>query len=75
MTNSILHLNVGQSGVIIKLLDENVTCKLVSLGLVPDVKVELIRKAPFGGALFVKIGQQFLAIRESEAASVEIDIV
>lgn len=75
MFNSVLHLSIGESAVIKKIHDLDATCKLISLGLVPDVIIQVIRKAPLGGALFVKVDHQFLAIRESEAACVEIEIV
>jgi Fe2+ transport system protein FeoA len=46
------------------------------MGIIPKVKIELVRKAPFGGAYILKINEQhYLAIRESEAAIVEIDIL
>lgn len=75
MIVTILQLKVGQVAKVKKFHDLEATCKLISLGLVPNVRVEVIRKAPFGGALFVKIDHQYLAMRESEAASVEIEVL
>jgi Fe2+ transport system protein FeoA len=45
------------------------------MGLLPNARVELIRKAPFGGALYIRMQNHLIAMRENEAASVEIEIV
>lgn len=75
MNKTLLNLYTGRYAVIKRLLDDETTSKLVSLGILPDQRVQMIRKAPFGGAMIVKINHQFFAIRETEAAKVEIEIL
>jgi Fe2+ transport system protein FeoA len=37
------------------------------MGLLPGNTVQMIRKAPFGGAVYIKADNQQFAIRNSEA--------
>ncbi|MGB4958402.1 MAG: FeoA family protein [Saprospiraceae bacterium] len=67
---TLAHLKPGASAYV-SLLDENsYTCKLLSLGILPKVKVTMVRKAPFGGAYYVKLEGHQLAMREEEAATI-----
>lgn len=75
MNSSIVDLNSGETGIIRYFHDEHATCKLISMGLAPNVRVEVIRKAPFGGTLYIKADKMYMALREEEAASIEIEVV
>jgi ferrous iron transport protein A len=68
-------LKPGQIGIIKQFSDLEATCKLITMGLIPNVRVEVLRKAPFGGGLYVKLDNHNIGMRSSEAASVEIEIV
>ncbi|MEZ4921192.1 MAG: FeoA family protein [Saprospiraceae bacterium] len=48
--------------------------KLTSMGLLPGSLVELIRRAPFGHAYYIKADGVRLALREEEAASILLEI-
>jgi ferrous iron transport protein A len=72
---TILDLKVGQYALVRQFADFEATCKLLTMGLLPNARVELIRKAPFGGALYIRMQNHLIAMRENEAASVEIEIV
>ncbi|MBK8701365.1 MAG: ferrous iron transport protein A [Saprospiraceae bacterium] len=74
MKTTILDLKVGQNAIIRQFVDHEATCKLLCMGLVPNARVELVRKAPFGGALYIRMEHHLIAMRESEAASVEIEL-
>jgi ferrous iron transport protein A len=73
--STILDLKKGQLALVKQFVDFEATCKLLTMGLVPNAKVELIRKAPFGGALYIKLENHIIGMREVEAASVEIEIL
>ncbi len=75
MKKTILDLKVGQYALVRRFADFEATCKLLTMGLLPNARVELIRKAPFGGALYIRMQNHLIAMRENEAASVEIEIV
>lgn len=75
LKSTILDLKIGQYALIKQFADFEATCKLLTMGLIPNAKVELIRKAPLGGALYIKMNNHIIGMREVEAASVEIDIL
>ena len=69
---TILDLNRGESAKVVKFVDESLSCKLLTMGILPDAKITLVRKAPFGGAYYLKLNGHNLAVRENEAASIII---
>ncbi|MFN8320459.1 MAG: FeoA family protein [Saprospiraceae bacterium] len=75
MKTTILDLKVGQNALIRQFADFDATCKLLTMGLLPNSRVELVRKAPFGGALYIRMQNHLIAMRENEAASVEIEVL
>lgn len=48
--------------------------KLMSMGILPGTKIKLVRTAPFGGACYVKANHHTLALRKTEAATIEIEL-
>lgn len=70
MSKTVLDLNIGEEGIIKDFEEASVACKLLTIGLVPDTRISLIRKAPFGGAVCLKLGQTFVAVRNSEAGAI-----
>lgn len=66
----LIALEPGSSAIIRSFSDEATACKLMSMGILPGSKVKLVRKAPFGGAIYIKADNQQFAIRNSEAECV-----
>lgn len=48
--------------------------RLYSLGIIPGSILELLRFAPLGDPMQVKVGGSFISIRKSEAAIITVDI-
>ena len=48
--------------------------RLYALGLYPGVTVDVLRRAPFGDPLQLKVGHTLMSIREREAALVLVEI-
>ncbi len=48
--------------------------RLYSLGIIPGSVLELLRFAPLGDPMQVKVGGSFISIRKSEAAIITVDI-
>jgi ferrous iron transport protein A len=44
--------------------------KLMAMGILPGSEVELIRRAPFGGAWYVRVDQQHIALRQAEVEAI-----
>lgn len=70
---NILSLKIGETGNIRALAANHCACKLMTLGLLPKSKIKIIRKSPFGDTLYLKINDHYIAVRESEAATILID--
>lgn len=58
------------TGTIISVLDGALTDKLFEFGVVPGAKLTLIRKAPFNGPVYIKVENNLIALRRSEADSI-----
>lgn len=63
-------LKPGMVATIQSFLDEETACKMMSMGILPGSTVKLVRKAPFGGAIYIKADNQQFAIRNKEAECV-----
>jgi Fe2+ transport system protein FeoA len=69
---TILDLKKGEVAKVERFADEALSCKLLTLGILPEAKIRMIRKAPFGGAYYLKLNGHNIAVRENEAASIII---
>ncbi len=61
-------LEVGQSGTVANFKDDLVAGKLMTMGVLPGSLVQLIRKAPFKGGVYIKVDGCHIVLRDSEAA-------
>jgi len=66
----LLALKPGKSGTIQSFSDNETACKMMSMGILPGSTVKVVRKAPFGGAIYIKADNQQFAIRNKEAACI-----
>ncbi|MEQ6168110.1 FeoA domain-containing protein [Ekhidna sp. MALMAid0563] len=46
--------------------------RLYEMGVYPDQSIEIVRKAPFGDPLIVKVGGQLIMLRQNEADLITI---
>lgn len=51
-----------------------ITRRLMEMGVVPGVRIRVIKAAPFGDPIEIRLLGYSLALRRSEAAAVEVDI-
>lgn len=67
-------LGAGERAIIIKVEEDNgeMLSYLASLGLLPDVGVEVEEIAPFGGPLLVKVGEAKYALGREVAAKIMV---
>ena len=70
---NVLDLKPGEEGVVKMFTDQSMACKLLTIGIIPESRIMLIRKAPFGGAYCLKLGNTFVAVRDKEARSIIIE--
>lgn len=64
------HLLPGQSGVISGFTREDLSLKLLEMGLLPESEIALVRIAPLGDPLYFRVGEYHLSLRKEEAATV-----
>ena len=72
-------LSTAKSGdrcVVLEIASEPAELKsrLYSLGIIPGSILKLLRFAPLGDPIQVKVGGSFISIRKSEAAIITVDI-
>ena len=73
MNRTVLDLKIGEEAVVRDFHEASVACKLLTVGIVPQSRISMIRKAPFGGAVCLKLGETFIAVRNREARAILVD--
>ncbi len=72
---SLSEIKEGNSGIVNIFTDENIACKLISMGILPGANCKLVRKAPFGGGYYLRISDSVnIAIRQEEAKNIMLEI-
>lgn len=66
-------LAIGDRALIKSYSEEDLALKLMELGMIPNELVTMIRKAPVGDPIAIKIGNSVLALRIDEASAVQIE--
>lgn len=73
MDKTVLDLAIGEEAVVKDFKEASVACKLLTIGIVPQTRIVLIRKGPFGNALCLKLGETFIAVRKAEARAIILE--
>lgn len=69
-------LKIGKTGVITKVGGEgSLRCRLLDMGLIPHTKVTLIKRAPMGDPIEIRIRGYELTIRIDDANKIDIEEV
>lgn len=63
-------LKRGQTAIIERFTDPEVSLKLIELGCLPGSVVTLIRKAPLGDPIAISCAGSLISLRRNEAATV-----
>lgn len=51
------------------------TRRLMEMGLIPGVELEVIRRAPMGDPVEIRLRGYSLSLRGSEAAEIEVEVI
>ena len=65
-------LHPGESGTILGFEPSAAINRLMEMGMVPGSQVQVVRVAPFGDPIDLKVRDYHLSIRKSEAALIHI---
>lgn len=66
-------LSPGERGTITGFVTDDPPGRLLEMGLLPGTLVEVVRHAPFGDPIDLKVRGYHLSIRKHEAESIRID--
>lgn len=69
-SKNITQLKVGENAIVREFSNGFVACKLMAMGLLPGSSILLVRKAPFGGAYYIRAKNHYIALRVHEAENV-----
>jgi len=73
---TLAELEKGESRTVLSVRGENmITRRLMEMGVIPGVAVRMVKSAPFGDPLEINVRGYSLALRRSEAESVELEQV
>lgn len=71
---TLAELGSGESGTVRLVHGEDaVTRRLMEMGVIPGVAVRMVKAAPFGDPIEIRVRGYSLALRRSEADSVELN--
>ena len=66
-------LKIGSSAKVVRVIgDSAVTKRLMEMGVIPGASITVIKTAPFGDPIEINVRGCHLAIRKSEAESIEV---
>ncbi|MBX7169343.1 MAG: ferrous iron transport protein A [Pyrinomonadaceae bacterium] len=72
-SNSLAHLPIGEEAKVLSIAGNSpVTRRLMEMGIIPGVSVKVVKTAPFGSPLQIKVRGYHLALRKSEAETIEV---
>jgi Fe2+ transport system protein FeoA len=70
---TLANLEIGEKAVVTKVKGNNpISKRLMEMGIVPGVSVRIIKSAPFGDPIEIKVLGYNLAMRRNEAEAIEI---
>ena len=75
MSLPLSELAVGQSGVVLGFeYEDNMTDRLMQLGIIEGVEIEVIRVAPYGDPIELNVAGYALSMRKADAEIVLIQL-
>jgi Fe2+ transport system protein FeoA len=70
---NLTNIPIGESAKVMAVNGNNqVSKRLMEMGIVPGVSVKMIKSAPFGDPLEIRVRGYHLAMRKSEAEQIEV---
>lgn len=73
---TLTNLPIGSEAKVIAVHGENaITKRLMEMGVVPGVSVRVIKAAPFGDPIEVRVRGYYLAMRKNEADQIEVSSI
>ena len=71
---TLAELTTGESGNVLSVRGENaITRRLMEMGVIPGVAVRMVKSAPFGDPIEIRVRGYSLALRRNEAEAIELE--
>lgn len=71
---TLAELSSGESRTVLSVRGQNViTRRLMEMGVIPGVAVRMVKSAPFGDPIEIRVRGYSLALRRSEAEAIELE--
>jgi len=71
--NTLTNLPIGEKAKVLSVNGDNqITKRLMEMGVVPGASVRVIKSAPFGDPLEIRVRGYHLAMRKTEASRIEV---
>ena len=72
---TLTNLPVGQNARVISISGQGpVTRRLMEMGVIPGVAIEVVKMAPFGDPIEIRVRGYSLAMRRNEADAIEVGV-
>ena len=68
-------LLIGDKGEMHSILDSELEQKLLEMGCTPGEKIEVVRRAPFGGPVAILVSSYVLSVRKEDALKIDIKLL
>ena len=69
------NLAIGAKGEIRSISDSDLEQKLLEMGCTPGEKIEVVRRAPFGGPVAILVSSYVLSVRKEDALKIDIKLL
>ncbi len=69
------NLAIGTKGEMRSISDSDLEQKFLEMGCTPGEKIEVVRKAPFGGPIAILVSSYVLSIRKEDAMKIDVKLL
>ena len=69
------NLAIGTKGEIRSISDSDLEQKLLEMGCTPGEKIEVVRRAPFGGPVAILVSSYVLSVRKEDAVKIDVKLL
>ena len=72
--NTLYELDIDKSGRVVSFNNKNeAKVRLAEMGIMPGIDIRMIKKAPFGGPIHIKINNYYITLRKEDALLINIE--
>ena len=69
------HLHIHQKGIITDMNFEKVPLKLLDMGCLPGIVIEILHKAPLKDPIYICVNDSHISIRRELAKEIQVELI